>query len=109
MMLCNYKTGETIRKATREEYEASVAAAESDGGRGAIEVDGVACYVEGEPADAKETTVTVRANPDADDCLAHAVETYIAKHPELKGWELAPRWADDARESVVLTVPAWSV
>ena len=49
MKLMSYKTGETLRAATVEEYEESVAAAARDGGRGVIEVDGVACYVEGEP------------------------------------------------------------
>lgn len=43
--LCNYKTGETIREATEEETQESREAAESDGGRGVIEVDGVNCYV----------------------------------------------------------------
>ena len=46
--LNNYKTGETIRAATIAEYEASKAAAETDGGAGVIVVDGVSCYVDGE-------------------------------------------------------------
>jgi len=50
--------------------------------------------------------ITVRANPDLDDCLAGAAEAYISEHPELTGYDLAPRWADeDDREDVVLTVP----
>jgi hypothetical protein len=44
--LHNYNTGEYIREATDEECEASVKAAESDGGAGVIVVDGVSCYVE---------------------------------------------------------------
>ena len=53
----------------------------------------------------KMTTVTVTANPDQDDCLACAAEQYIAAHPEAKGWDLSPRWADESRETVELTVP----
>ena len=44
--LCNYRTGDEIRPATQDEQEASRAAAETDGGAGVIEVDGVFCYVE---------------------------------------------------------------
>lgn len=54
----------------------------------------------------KNITVTVPANPDLDDCLAGAAEAYIDEHPELEGWDLEPRWADEARETVALTVPA---
>lgn len=51
------------------------------------------------------TTITVHANPDADDCLSAAAADYIEDHPELAGWDLSPRWADDTRETVALTVP----
>lgn len=44
--LYDYKTGKRIRFATREEAEASLAAAERDGGHGLIVVDGVTCYVD---------------------------------------------------------------
>lgn len=44
--LCDYQTGEVIRHATPAERAESLAAAERDGGRGAIEVDGRTCYVE---------------------------------------------------------------
>jgi hypothetical protein len=53
--------------------------------------------------------VTVRADPDEDDCLTVAAEAYIAEHPDLRGWDLDPRWGDDEREIVTLTVPAWAV
>lgn len=54
--------------------------------------------------------ITVRANADVDDCLADAAESYIAEHPDLAGYDLAPRWTDDKeRETVTLTVPAWAV
>lgn len=43
--LMNYETAEEIREATAEELAASIAAAETDGGAGVIEVDGVSCYV----------------------------------------------------------------
>ncbi len=52
-----------------------------------------------------EGTVIVPANPDLDDCLAGAAESYIVEHPELEGWDLAPRWADETRERVALTIP----
>lgn len=51
------------------------------------------------------TLVTVAANPDLDDCLGDAAEEYAAEHPALAGYDLAPRWADDTRERVALTVP----
>lgn len=56
-----------------------------------------------------ETTITVPANPDLDDCLTGAAEAYIAKHPALRGYDLAPRWADETRESVTLTLPRFPI
>jgi hypothetical protein len=56
---------------------------------------------------ANETTVIVPADPNADDCLTAAAESYIAAHPDLEGWDLCPRWADEDREEVALTVPEW--
>jgi hypothetical protein len=53
--------------------------------------------------------LTVRANPDEDDCLAAAAAEYISEHQELHGWDLDPRWGDDDRETVILTVPRWAV
>lgn len=47
----------------------------------------------------------VPANPDLDDCLTGAADAYVAEHPELKGWDLSPRWTDETRETVTLTVP----
>lgn len=43
--LTNYKTGDVIRPATRDELRLSKAAAKRDGGRGVIMVDGVSCFV----------------------------------------------------------------
>lgn len=51
--------------------------------------------------------VTVRANPDHDDCLVEAEAEYQAENPELRGYDLRPRWFDSDREEVDLEVPAW--
>ena len=51
--------------------------------------------------------VIVTADPDQDDCLTAAADEYIAEHPDLTGYDLAPRWTDDERETVTLTVPKW--
>ena len=45
-LLCDYDTAETLRPATAEEAIESAEAAEADGGRGVIDVDGRRCYVE---------------------------------------------------------------
>lgn len=45
----DYRTGEDIRAATREEWERSVAQARKDGGAGVVTVDGRPCYVQGGP------------------------------------------------------------
>ena len=50
-------------------------------------------------------TITVPANPDLDDCLQGAVDAYVAEHPEARGWDLSPRWADETRETIELDVP----
>jgi hypothetical protein len=55
----------------------------------------------------RSVEVTVRANPDADDCLAAASQAYISDHPSLRGWDLDPRWTDNDRETVTLSVPTW--
>lgn len=49
--------------------------------------------------------VTVPADTDADDCLAAAAEAYVLSRPEAEGWDLEPRWEDETRERVVLSVP----
>lgn len=56
----------------------------------------------------RSVEVTVAADPDQDDCLTAAAESYVAEHPALKGWDLSPRWTDDRnRETVTLLVPRW--
>jgi len=54
-----------------------------------------------------EVTVSAKSFADSDDCLQAAADAYAAKHG-LTGWDLAPRWADDSREEIVLTVPAFA-
>ena len=44
--LYDLASGEELRSATVEEEQASIAAAETDGGHGIIEVDGRSCYVQ---------------------------------------------------------------
>jgi len=52
------------------------------------------------------TEIIVRADPDLDDCLQGAVDAYVAAHPDARRWDLSPRWADETRENVALTVPS---
>lgn len=55
------------------------------------------------------TPITVRVPAaryaDHDDCLEAAAEDYAAEH-DLEGWDLSPRWADDQRDEILLSVPA---
>ncbi|MEY4416889.1 MAG: hypothetical protein RIQ53_4182 [Pseudomonadota bacterium] len=48
--------------------------------------------------------VCVPADPDQDDCLAAAAQAYADQHG-LEGWDLAPRWEDETREAVILSIP----
>lgn len=58
---------------------------------------------------AKSIEIVVRADADQDDCLSAAAASYVEEHPELGGYDLAPRWQDeDDRTLVVLTIPAWA-
>lgn len=65
--LHDYATSEYIRRATSEEYAASLRAAESDTGAGVITVDGRRCYVTGPEVGHElrvreiEVTVTLRS------------------------------------------------
>lgn len=43
--LQDYQTGDIIRPATQEELEASISAAQEDGGAGVIIIDGRSCFV----------------------------------------------------------------
>lgn len=57
----------------------------------------------------KSVTITVSANEDEDDCLTAAAAAYVAEHPAIEGYDLAPQWGDDDRTTVALTVPSWVV
>lgn len=59
--------------------------------------------------DKTPTEISVSPNEDQDNPLAAAAEAWIADHPQLRGWDLAPRWSDDQRDEILLTVPAWSI
>lgn len=50
-------------------------------------------------------TIIVRADPDQDDCLAAAEDQARIEH-DLPGWDLDPRWTDDLRETVTMTLPS---
>jgi transcriptional regulator with XRE-family HTH domain len=56
---------------------------------------------------ATETIIRVSSKryEDYDDCLTAAAEDYIASHPKLEGWDLDPRWEDEDRDVILLTVP----
>lgn len=49
--------------------------------------------------------VIVKADPDAENCFASAVNDYAQRNPSAIGWDLDPQWGDDNRETIVLTVP----
>lgn len=59
---------------------------------------------------AREVTVRVGARryEDHDDCLAAAAEDYSDKHG-LVAWTLSPRWDDDDRTVIALSVPAFAI
>jgi hypothetical protein len=54
------------------------------------------------------TTMTVRIPArqyeDEEDCLSTAASDY-AREYGLVGWDLAPEWEDEQRETILLTVP----
>jgi hypothetical protein len=58
------------------------------------------------------TTITVRINAsryaDSDDCLSDAARDYAATVAGLDGWDLAARWEDGQRETILLSVPEWA-
>jgi hypothetical protein len=55
---------------------------------------------------AESKRVIVKADPDAEDCFATAVNDYRQRNPQCIGWDLAPEWVDeDNREEIALTVP----
>jgi hypothetical protein len=54
----------------------------------------------------KTIEIDAKLYEDEDDCLSAAQSDYITDHPELEGWELNARWADDQRDTILLDVPA---
>jgi hypothetical protein len=54
-------------------------------------------------------TITVSAKPyeDYDDCLSAAAED-ISEELGLAGYDLDPRWVDNDRDSIRLTIPDWA-
>lgn len=82
-----------IRMATPEEVSESDAAGDRDGGIGAFEAE-----------DMSTVRIPARQYEDHDDCLAAAAVDYAREHG-LEGWDLAPRWEDNSRETILLTVP----
>lgn len=56
----------------------------------------------------KHTTISIDAARyiDSDHCLADAAADYVSDHPEARGYDLAPRWADEQRDRILLDVPA---
>lgn len=75
-------------------------------------VEAMVARIPGEaPADrrgavvSRSVEITVPAN--ADDCLADAAASYIAEHSTLRGWDLAPRWTDETRQTVTLSIPRY--
>ena len=49
MELINYRTNKAIREATSDEWVKSAQESLHDGGAGVISVEGVSCYVQGDP------------------------------------------------------------
>lgn len=64
-----------------------------------------------EPTFADEAVVRIPSAKyeDYDDCFEAAVDDYTAANPALEGYDLNPRWSDDNREYILLTVPMWKV
>lgn len=52
----------------------------------------------------KSIDIVVPADPDQDDCL-YAAAAEVSRALRLGGRDLQPRWTDDDRESVTVTVP----
>ena len=50
---------------------------------------------------------TTGADSDHDDVL-QAVADRASAEFGLEGWNLDPRWSDDSREEVIVSVPEWA-
>ena len=53
----------------------------------------------------KQVKIAAAKYEDQDDCLQAAADDYAEAHG-LQGWDLAPKYEDEQREVIVLTVPA---
>lgn len=53
-------------------------------------------------------TLPARRYADCDDCLTAAAD-HMAYLYHLPGWDLEPRWANDDRDAILVTVPAWAI
>lgn len=55
------------------------------------------------------TTIRIDAAryEDEDNCLAAAAADY-SRHHGLDGWILDPRWEDNQKDVILLTVPSWA-
>lgn len=52
----------------------------------------------------QKITIPAVKYEDYDDCLSAAADEYAKQHG-LEGWDLDPKWEDDQRDMIVLTVP----
>lgn len=52
----------------------------------------------------KQVKIAAAEYEDQDDSLQAAADDYAAAH-DLAGWDLAPKWEDEQREVIILTVP----
>lgn len=73
--LLKYEDGSYLREATADEIAASLTAANTDGGAGAITVDGATCYVDGarcssceDVGEISQATATRNGKPVCADC-----------------------------------------
>jgi hypothetical protein len=58
----------------------------------------------------KEIRLAAKRYEDFDDCLQAAADDYLIQNDLdgwLEGWDLRPRWENDQREFIILTVPVF--
>lgn len=52
----------------------------------------------------KQIKIAAAKYEDYDDCLQAAADDYAEAH-DLAGWDLDPKWEDEQRNTIILTVP----
>lgn len=52
----------------------------------------------------KQVKIAAAKYEDQDDSLQAAADDYAAAHDQA-GWDLDPKWEDEQREVIILTVP----